>query len=189
MVVTHKVMKYWVAVLLAAADVLDATLDVFEVEAIVDDAVVPTDDVAVVVAATDVVELPLVAAVAGMHWSERVGSPVVSLDTRYFIAASILLTIPGIVGRAGGTRSADCRARVSRTAALSIKRDVVRGHGREQQASEGQVFECHGLIMYYGMSWFTGQTQLPPLPKVSWAWLFDIRNLIIVLMNTVTTLL
>lgn len=62
-------MKYCVAVLLAAAEVLDATLEVLDV-ATDDDEVVWTDDVVVVVAFTEVVELVAVA-VAGIHWSRN----------------------------------------------------------------------------------------------------------------------
>lgn len=76
---TYKVMKYWVAELLAAEDVvLEATVDVWDVEALVVEAdeVVCADDV--VVAAADVVE-PTLVAVAGTHWS---GVSIVSSESR-----------------------------------------------------------------------------------------------------------
>lgn len=66
----YNVMKYCVAVLLADADVLDATLDVLDDEAFV--VVWAADDVVVVVVAFTelVVELAALVAVAGIHWSE-----------------------------------------------------------------------------------------------------------------------
>lgn len=67
--VSHNVMKYCVAVLVGAEDVLDAIVAVEEVFAVLDAAVVDVVRVVVVVATTELV-LELVAIpVAGMHWS------------------------------------------------------------------------------------------------------------------------